>query len=105
MITEDNFKRQAIDLVDKHFPKGEKNGRGEASVFASELILLHEEIINALYVRKTNTKKDKGENGRGSVLPSVFPRGDTPRSRMPGGSANGATYRVGTRLIPRGKKG
>jgi hypothetical protein len=92
MIEKDDFKERAIDLLDKYFPKQEKgekekqgkNGRGEAMVLVSELILVKEEIINALYVRRTDTKEDEGGNvGDGGV--SHMPSSGVPvRSRMPG---------------------
>lgn len=112
MIEKDDFKERAFDLLDKYFPKQEKgekekrgsNGRGEAMVLVSELVLAKEEIINALYVRRTDTKEDEGgdgEQGRVSHMPSS---GSPVRSRMPGKSADGATYRMGARVLPTREK-
>lgn len=103
MITKDDFKKIAVDIVDKHFPKGKSKERGEASLLVADLIMLHEDIIKELYVRKTNTKKNEGGNVKRPDIPKLSEAEGTIRSRMPRGSSNGATYRVGTRNVPSGK--
>lgn len=100
MITKDEYKRDAIDLLEKHYPKGNA-GRGEAMVFMSELILRHEEIIKAIYVRRADTKSNEVGNVERPDVPKLSTGEGTIRSRMPTRSDDGATYRVGARLIPR----
>lgn len=105
MITKDDFKDRAIDLVEKYFPKGKSKERGEAAVLVSELIIIDKEIKRALYARKTDTKENAGGNGREGRVSNLSAEGSTIRSRMPGKSADGATYRMGTRVLPVRPKG
>lgn len=103
MITTDDFKEYALDILEKHYPKGSK-GRGEAMVLVSDLILRHEDITKEIYVRRSNPKKDEVGNVGKPGIPKLSTGGGTIRSRLPEGPGDGATYRMGTRLIPKGKK-
>lgn len=102
MIEKDDFKEYAKDILDAYFPKW-AGGADSAKVLVGDLISRHEDIIRDLYVRKTDTKKDARRNVRGSDIPELPSGGGTIRSRMPAGSDNRATYRVGTRNVPRGE--
>lgn len=104
-IKKNDFREYGIDILDKHFPKGKSKERGEAMVMLGDLLEHHNEIINALYVRKTDTPKNEGDNGRRPEVPPMLSLGGVTRARVQTEPGNRAVGRVGARVVPRRQQG
>lgn len=56
MIDRDNFREYAMDILEKELRKGNED-IGLMMVIVDDLIVRHEEIIKALYVRRADTEE------------------------------------------------